>query len=135
MQHKDNITLIAFFFLLFSEFQLQMTVIHFTSNYQLLLTGCTPVTFHEKFKLLNVSENIYKIINYHNSLGEEGTPFDVISNYYLPNKERAPNLPLYSCDAAKKSNRQWITHIHTGPQLKGNFVLAFALLVMQQKTP
>lgn len=102
MQHKDNITLIAFSFLLFSEFQLQITVIHFTSNYQLLLTGCTPVTSHEKFKLFNVSENIYKIINYHNTLGEEGTPFDVISNYYLPNKERAPNLPLYSCDAAKK---------------------------------
>lgn len=57
MQHKDNITLIAFSFLLFSEFQLQMTVIHFTPN-QLLLTVCTPVTSHEQFKLLNVSEYI-----------------------------------------------------------------------------
>lgn len=57
MQHKDNTTLIAFSFLLFSEFQLQMTVIHFTPN-QLLLTVCTPVTSHEQFKLLNVSEHI-----------------------------------------------------------------------------
>lgn len=95
MQHKDNTTLIAFSFLLFSEFQLQMTVIHFTPN-QLLLTVCTPVTSHEQFKLLKFLSIFCKIINYHNSLGEEETPFDVISNYYLPNEKRAANVPLYS---------------------------------------
>lgn len=45
-----------------------------------------------------------QIINYHNSLGEEWTPFDVISNYYLPNEKKGIKSAIILVRQSKKTS-------------------------------